>query len=145
MKEIRFWKTADEYGFFSNFSRHPIIEDGVTYKTSEHYFQAQKFLDSVNRQDVIDAETPKIAAEIGRDRSRPLRKDWEQVKDSIMSHAVHLKALQYPEIKRKLLATGDAIIIEDSPIDWYWGCGKDGTGRNQLGKCWMQERKNLGE
>jgi predicted NAD-dependent protein-ADP-ribosyltransferase YbiA (DUF1768 family) len=39
---IRFWKTGDEWGIFSNFAHCPIKTDGVIYKTSEHYFQAAK-------------------------------------------------------------------------------------------------------
>jgi hypothetical protein len=32
---------------------------------------------------------------------------------------------------------------ENAPGDYYWGCGKDGTGRNQLGLTLMQVRDIL--
>jgi ribA/ribD-fused uncharacterized protein len=42
MTTINFYSARDEYGCFSNFSRHPIFLDGKRWPTSEHYFQAQK-------------------------------------------------------------------------------------------------------
>lgn len=50
---------------------------------------------------------------------------------------------QHPELKRKLLATGDAQLIENSPVDSFYGCGEDGTGQNELGKIWMRHRRRL--
>lgn len=45
MKVIHFYSENADYGCFSNFSLHPVVIDGVTYPTTEHYFQAQKFID----------------------------------------------------------------------------------------------------
>jgi ribA/ribD-fused uncharacterized protein len=41
------------------------------------------------------------------------------------------------------LSTGDEEIVEDSPIDSYWGCGADGKGQNNLGKILMEVRSRL--
>lgn len=141
MAIIKFYKTREPYGCFSNFSNHYVIDKGYKYKTTEHYFQAQKFFDAKNRQDVIDAPTPREAATIGRDRNRPLRKDWEEVKDDIMYQALILKVNQNPEVLKILMETEDAEIVEDSPVDWYWGCGADGKGKNILGRTWMKVRE----
>lgn len=141
--KIKFYKPKDPYGCFSNFSRHPITLDGRTWATTEHYFQAQKYIGTPRYDQIANAPTPRIAADLGRDRGLPLRADWEQVKDEVMLKCVREKVLQHLYIKELLLSTGDAEIIEDSPIDWYWGCGKDGTGRNQLGKTFMIIRDEL--
>jgi ribA/ribD-fused uncharacterized protein len=53
------------------------------------------------------------------------------------------KAIQYPEITELLVSTGSATLIEDSPTDYYWGCGADGTGKNRLGQLWMAVRDIL--
>lgn len=37
----------------------------------------------------------------------------------------------------------DREIVEDSPIDSYWGCGADGLGKNMLGKLLMKLREEL--
>lgn len=141
---ILFWKNIGPHGNFCNFSRHPMIIDNIKYPTNEHYFQAMKFpYKEKDFWDVVNAETPHIAAQIGRDRSRPLRSDWEVVKDNIMLSGLRYKINQYPEIKDLLLSTKDEEIVEDSPIDYYWGWGKDHSGKNQLGKCWMKLRDEI--
>ena len=40
-KVINFYSTGDEFGEFSNFAAFPITLDGMSWPTSEHYFQAQ--------------------------------------------------------------------------------------------------------
>jgi predicted NAD-dependent protein-ADP-ribosyltransferase YbiA (DUF1768 family) len=45
MNEIKFYTVPGNYGKFSNFAPYPIVLDGLTWPTSEHYFQAQKIDD----------------------------------------------------------------------------------------------------
>jgi len=88
---IYFYSTRTQtYGCFSNFSRHGFELDELWWVTSEHYFQAQKFVDTDPSwfDKIHSVKTPKDAAKMGRDRSHPLRSDWEQVKDGIMQRAV---------------------------------------------------------
>lgn len=140
---ILFWKIMEnnhplKYGPFSNFSRHSIIEDGIEYRTSEHYFQANKFkYRSKDYMDVVDSGSPKDAAHTGRDRSRPIKANWEDIKAKVMLHTIRLKFDQHPELKDLLLGTGEKYIVEDSPVDWIWGCGSDRTGENYLGRLLM--------
>lgn len=58
-----------------------------------------------------------IAAQMGRDRKRPLRSDWETVKDDIMRQALYAKFIQHPSLKEMLLATGEASIVEHTKND----------------------------
>ena len=150
MKQILFWRIIDPetktrlpYGEFSNFARYPFTVNGIRYQTSEHYYQSTKFLDEENQRAVINAPDAKSAAAIGRDPNRPLRPDWEDVKVDVMREAVWHKFISYPGLILSLINTGDAEIIEDSPIDWYWGWGKDHTGKNMLGKVLMDLRAEL--
>jgi ribA/ribD-fused uncharacterized protein len=141
---IYFYSNREEpYGCFSNFSYHGFELDGAYWPTSEHYFQAQKFPETPHCEQIRQARTPKDAAKMGRDRSRPLRKDWEQVKDDIMRKAVLRKFETHAEIREILLATGDEEIVENAPGDYYWGCGKDGSGKNMLGQILMEVRDIL--
>ncbi|WP_460271873.1 NADAR family protein, partial [Clostridium sp. CTA-19] len=73
---IKFYKVNDEYGCFSNFFRHGFKFVGKYWMTSEHYFQAQKFIGTEYEEQVRMSSTPMEAANMGRDRSKPLRKDW---------------------------------------------------------------------
>ncbi|MEA5472277.1 NADAR family protein [Spirulina sp. 06S082] len=141
---IYFYSTRDKsYGGFSNFSPHGFELDGVWWRTSEHYFQAQKFAGTSHVEVIRGAKTPKDAARMGRDRQRPLRQDWETVKEEIMKKALLQKFSSHPDICETLLSTGEEEIVENSPIDYYWGCGKDGSGKNRLGILLMEVRSIL--
>lgn len=60
-----------------------------------------------------------------------------------MRCAVLKKFETHPEIRAILLVTGEDEIVENAPGDYYWGCGKDGSGRNMLGKILMETRAIL--
>ncbi|MFL5807381.1 MAG: NADAR family protein [Roseiflexaceae bacterium] len=140
---IYFYSTRDAHGCFSNFSAHGIELKGIWWPTSEHYFQAQKFAGTPHEELVQRAKTPKQAAEMGRDRSWPLRADWEQVKDNVMREAVLAKFLTHHDIQQILLDTGDEELIEATTNDYYWGCGTNNTGKNMLGKILMEVREEI--
>ena len=143
---IYFYSNHEEpYGCFSNFSAHGFTLDGAYWPTSEHYFQAQKFAGTPHAEEVRQAKTPKDAANIGRERKRPLRKDWEEIKDDVMRRAVIRKFETHPDIRVILLATGEEEIVENAPGDYYWGCGADGSGKNMLGQILMEVRQILRE
>ncbi len=140
---INFYSVSDEFGCFSNFAAYPIRIGGKVWPTSEHYFQAQKFEEERYREEIRRAKSPMIAARMGRDRKRPLRRDWESVKVAVMRDAVRAKFTQHDDIQEILLSTGDAKIVEHTTNDSYWGDGGDGSGKNMLGQILMQVRDEL--
>lgn len=140
---INFYSVGDEYGEFSNFAAYPISLQGKRWPTSEHYFQAQKFKDAGHREEIRKAKTPMIAARLGRDRKKKLRRDWESIKDNVMREAVLAKFTQHDELRDLLLATGKAKLIEHTTNDSYWGDGGDGSGKNRLGLILMEVRDKL--
>lgn len=139
---IYFYSTREQYGCFSNFSPHGFELDGW-WHTAEHYFQAQKFAGTPYIDQLRQLKTPKEAATMGRNRKLPLRSDWEQVKDDIMRRGVRRKFETHPDICDILLSTGNELIVEKSPIDYYWGCGADGSGKNMLGQILVEVREIL--
>jgi len=143
MTEIFFYDLNSPYGEFSNFSRHPITLDGVTWPTSEHYFQAQKFAGTPHAEEVRALPKPMLAAQMGRRRDLPLRPDWETVKDAVMRRALRAKFTQHPDLHRLLLGTEEAELIEHTANDRYWADGGDGSGRNRLGELLMELRAEL--
>lgn len=58
-----------------------------------------------------------------------------------MRKAVLKKFQTHTDIREILLATGEEEIVEKSPIDYYWGCGADGSGKNRLGVILMEVRE----
>lgn len=145
MMPIYFYSNTDEYAYLSNFSAHGFELDGVYWPTVEHYFQAQKFVetDPPYAEKIRLAKSPKQAKTLGRSREHPIRADWEAVKDEIMWQAVLKKFQTHASLRDKLLATGDEELIENAPTDYYWGAGRSGNGQNKLGQILMAVRSHL--
>ncbi|MDR9405270.1 MAG: NADAR family protein [Halothece sp. Uz-M2-17] len=143
---IYFYKADQPYGCFSNFSPHPVTIDGKQWPTVEHYYQAHKLLgtpDEFLMEVIRQVTAPEEAAAIGRDRARTIRVDWNTAKQSVMWNGVLTKFLTHKKIQNTLLNTGEEWLIENSPRDYYWGCGKDGSGQNHLGRMLMQVRSQI--
>jgi len=173
------YKKGKPYNVFSNFygkkdmASFKLVLDGQEWTSTEHYFQAQKFLpeDATQAQkdyaEVIrNAKTPSMTRILGKQKrvggykwktdlnpfieeankaGVTMRPDWDQVKESVMRKAVTAKFTQNPSLRKVLLSTKDAILIEDSPWDSEWGNGKNGNGKNKLGKILMKVREKLKE
>jgi hypothetical protein len=142
-EEIKFYSVGDDFGEFSNFSPHSITLKKKRWPALEHYFQAQKFQDKKHQEEIRKAKTPMIAARMGRDRKKKLRRDWESAKVNIMCEAIKAKFNQHDELKTLLLSTGSAKLIEHTENDDYWGDGGNDRGKNMLGKILMQVRESL--
>ena len=147
-EDIRFYRASGAYGEFSNFYSSPFEtsrRNGAvdTWQTVEHYFQAHKFTGSLpDFTEVRDAKTPSAAAKEGRKRSRPLRRDWEDVKDRVMEEGLRLK-FRDKDLRAVLLSTKSATIIEHTANDAYWADNGDGTGKNMLGVLLMRLRDEI--
>jgi hypothetical protein len=143
---IEFYSVGDPYGEFSNFSPHPFTLEGKRWPTSEHYFQAQKFV-GTGRDNYVEeirrARTPMMAARLGRSRKVKVRRDWDGIKDQVMRKAVRRKFEAHADLRERLLGTGDEKLVEATTDDYYWGCGTDGTGKNRLGQILMEVRAEL--
>lgn len=143
---IHFYSVREQpYGVFSNFAPYGIEMNGVYWRTTEHYFQAMKFITTEPdyAEQIRAAKTPKAAANMGRSRAHPLRPDWETAKDIVMFAAVLKKFRTHDALRDLLLSTGTAHIVEAAPGDSYWGAGADGTGLNKLGVILMEVRAVL--
>ena len=143
---IYFYKAHGPHGCFSNFSPHRVYLQGHSWPTSEHFYQAQKFKGSPDESlipVIRRAATPEQAAALGRDPSHQVRADWDQVKREVMYQAVRDKFQRHRSIRDVLLETGDERLVEDSPVDYFWGCGATGDGHNHLGRTLMAVRAEL--
>lgn len=140
---IKFYSKTGDYGCFSNFYTCTFTYASVRYKSAEHAFQSKKFAGTKYEKKVREAGSPMIAANLGRNRSFPLRRDWESVKDNIMREIIFAKFSQNSDLKQILLSTGSEKIVENTTDDYYWGCGESGGGKNMLGIILMETREKL--
>ena len=144
--KIYFYKVDAPYGCFSNFSPHSIELSGKSWATVEHYYQAHKFLGTQLEYlmiEIAQASSPELAAQIGRNPVYQPRLDWDLRKCTVMYEAVLQKFTTHLDLQQTLIDTFDREIIEDSPVDYFWGCGVDLTGSNHLGQIIMQVRSTL--
>lgn len=138
MPEIRSFSGAHRW--LSNFWPCPIRLGGALYPSTEAAFQAAKTLDGRERAEIAAATSPGSAKRLGRKVT--LRADWEQIKLDVMRACIEQKFAREP-LRSKLLATGDAELVEDNTWgDRYWGVC-DGRGENHLGRLLMVVRANL--
>ena len=144
--DIYFYRVSEAYGEFSNFYARMIYINDQGWRTTEHYFQAMKFINSPDYMNTIrNSNSGRQAANLGRSRDYPLREDWEEVKDEVMYEAVKTKFSQHSDLKEILLSTGSATLIEHTEKDAYWADGGDGSGKKMLGIILMRVRDELRE
>jgi len=132
---------TEEYKFLSNFYPSKVKVDGIWYPTAEHAYQASKTLYPHLRKRIANLDSPAKAKKEGQ--KLKLRENWEENKISIMFWIVLFKFDENKDLKKKLLSTGNAILIEGNTWnDTFWGVCK-GKGENNLGKILMEVRKIL--
>jgi len=152
--EITFTKVKLPWGWLSNMSPHPIDILGTVWPTAEHLFQALRFdVHSPIREEIRAQKSPMTAKMVAKryvDQMTKVPRSREDL-DS-MRLVLLLKVEEHPDLKTKLLGTGDAVIIENvtarpNESGLFWGAARnpDGTwrGNNALGKEWMTVRWTL--
>lgn len=128
------------YRWLSNFHNSSVLYEGVRYPTVEHAYQCQKTVSAKERKLILKETFPGKAKQAGRIVT--LRPDWDTVKFTVMLDLVRAKFAN-PELAVKLIATGDAQLVEGNTWgDTLWGVCK-GSGENHLGKILMQVRSEL--
>lgn len=134
-----------EYRFLSNFYPAEFLWDDILWPTSEHAYQAAKTLDRAERIKIATDPALRYPVKVKHHGSTiKIRDDWEEVKFYIMYDIVRAKFDQNPDLKQKLIATGNAQLEEGNTWkDRTWGvCPPgSGSGKNWLGKILMAIRK----
>lgn len=101
MDKIEFYSAKGNHGHFSSFwFGAPFKLKNQNWRTREHWFQAQKFAGTKYESEIREIKSPMECAKAGRDRSKPLRKDWESVKYSIMLEGIVAQCEQNPKFKK---------------------------------------------
>ena len=134
-----------EFYPFDNFSSFKVEWNGYLFSSVEEAYQAASFMGSDEElvEKIKKSHSADEAQRIAYANRDKRREDWDDVKVSIMEELLRLKIEQNPYVKKKLLQTGDYMIVEDSPKDDFWGWGPNRNGQNNLGKLWMKLRKEL--
>jgi ribA/ribD-fused uncharacterized protein len=135
----------------------PFVIDGLRYLTAEHYMMAQKanvFADEAVFAQIMVCSHPNEAKKLGRMVKNFDAQIWEKHGFDIVVQGNMAKFSQNPALKAFLLATGERILVEASPLDAIWGIGlgQDSPkarqpylwqGQNLLGFALMKVREQL--
>ena len=142
-----------EHSYLSNFSPSHIVEDGVVYRTAEHFYQACK-CDHANLPDikerVISATTPQEAKRLAD--SIPETPEWRAARDDIMVRVINAKFDQNVNLANRLLKTEERPLNE-ATSNTHFGIGvglhaneireKAYRGTNKLGIILAAKRGNI--
>lgn len=149
-----------KYGFLSNFwpvsitvpmvfkeyslqkGRDHFRVHNLTFPSTEHAYQAAKCLDESYQKKFADENmTAGQAKRLGKKAN--LREDWHDISLGVMELVVEIKFRENASLRKMLLATGDAELIEGNHWgDVFWGTC-NGVGLNHLGKILMKVREEL--
>jgi ribA/ribD-fused uncharacterized protein len=151
-KIISFTKVALPYGWLGNMFASPIEFNGLTWRTAEALFQSMRFNDPALIDFCLQAASPfrlKLALKNYQDQMVIAPKSQQDLEN--MRNVLRLKFSQHPDLSLQLIATGDAILIEDvsarkSGNSKFWGAYVDNghwIGENMLGKLLMELREEL--
>ena len=142
-KAVYFFTTA--FHPLDNFSAHHIQIWDKDFPTVEHAFQWKKF--SVVRPDIarkiLVANSPHTVKEISDANKAAQPATWKDEKVLVMEDILRAKAKQHEDVRKILKKTGNREIIENSPVDSFWGIGPNQEGQNMVGKIWMKIREKL--
>jgi ribA/ribD-fused uncharacterized protein len=149
--EIRFYGKGKRYYEFTNFYPCSIfmVVKGQTFlfPSSEHYFQFMKFAYLPNWFDhyqKIVQLTARQVFDYAHANNNLVNPKWHQgMKINVMRKVLKVKFAPGTQLGNLLKSTSNAHLIEDSPYDDYWGCGKKGNGKNMLGKLLEEVRTTL--
>ena len=141
---IRFYHSDQPWGELSNFSPHAVFIAGRVWPTVEHFYQAQKFVGTPHEEVIRRCPTPMLAKRRATELARQhRRRDWPTAKESVMLEGLRAKFEQHPDLRERLLHSGDRLLMEHTKNDRYWGTDGNGTGKNRLGHLLMQVRTEL--
>ncbi len=136
-------KTNPLTSFLGNFHPCKVVVAGYKFKCSEAAFQAAKFI----HKPYIAKKFLKLnghdAWKKAQEHARDVDPQWRQKNLGAMVIVVTEKFKNNPELKRLLLATGDAYLVEHTARDSFWGDGGNGSGQNMLGRILMNVRAQL--
>lgn len=133
--------------------------DGREFATAEHWMMWSKailFDDTDAADSIINAGHPHRAKALGRQVRGFDQTVWDTERYKIVVEGSLAKFSQHPGLLAFLLATGDRVLVEASPVDPVWGIGlaaddprtqdpAQWLGLNLLGFALMEARAALRE
>ena len=131
--------------------------DGQTYTSAEQFMMAGKarlFGDAETLAQILAAADPSKCKALGRKVRGFVEEQWAAARFDLVTRGNLAKFEQHPRRRAWLLATGEDLLVEASPMDRVWGIGLARTderaqdprqwqGQNLLGFALVRTRAIL--
>lgn len=148
---VRFYE--QDFYVLSNFSAFQVMarigeysyDRFDTVEQAYHWFKFDHLAGRGVQALIKSATSAHDAFKIAQEHKALRLPNWDGEKIGVMRGLLRNKADQHEYVNRKLLATGERTLIEDSWRDDFWGWGPNRDGQNMLGKLWMEVRTELRE
>lgn len=157
---VFFWgpsENKEPRGCFNQWANSTFVHKHFTFANAEQAMMAEKalvFNDLGTLQQILDCTNPRSVKALGRLVQGFDNEIWNALRFERVREVNTAKFSQNETMKRHLLATGDAILVEASPVDGIWGIKMDERhpdvrnptkwrGRNLLGQVLMEVRSYL--
>jgi len=151
---IYFWKPHQNDGYLGNWYHSPFTVDNKNFLNSEHYFMWKKVMlfEPTREAEILATTDPKTMKAVGQSVKNYNDEIWSEKRYEVMKEALFHKFSQNPKLLKSLMWTGEAQLVEASPVDRIWGIGitavealmdKPWRGQNLLGKALMETRERF--
>ncbi|MCR5783821.1 MAG: NADAR family protein [Clostridia bacterium] len=155
MDAVYFHLPDEPDGYLSNWYISPFDLDGKHFTSVEQYIMYRKCLafgDTDSAEAVLKTDDTAQQQKIGRNASGYIDSVWTGMRQMVAVRGLLAKFSQNDNLKQKLLATDNAVLVECAGSDKIWACGvrlnddrkKDAfnwSGQNILGFALMEVRE----
>ena len=152
-----FHNPNEPYGFLSNWYLSDFTVNGIKYTSMEQYIMYNKCLcfdDIITAKDILATDDVSVQKSLGRKAQNYIDNIWAGKRQLIAINGLYAKFSQNDNLKKLLLDTGDAYLVECAVNDKIWACGIDlhdesrlnaekWSGQNILGFALMEVRTSL--
>jgi ribA/ribD-fused uncharacterized protein len=133
------------------------VVDGVTYTSAEQWMMAGKatlFGDRAMREEILATRDPAVVKKLGKKVRNFDEATWKARCLDLVTDGNVAKFSQDAALRAHLVGTGDAVLVEASPLDKIWGIGlaadhpdacdpRRWRGANLLGFALMRARARI--
>ena len=156
-RAVYFHSPDEENGYLSNWYLSPFEVDGIRFSSSEQYIMYRKcklFGDDTSAGAVMATDDVAKQQAIGRKAKGYIESVWSGMRQVVCYEGLLAKFGQNTDLRKRLLNTGDAFLVECAATDKVWACGirvhddlrldmKNWNGKSLLGYTLMEVRRKL--
>ena len=154
---VYFHLPEESYGFLSNWYLSEFEIDGIKFNSNEQYIMYRKaeiLGDTETANAILTAKTPAEHQKLGQAAKGYNDTLWHGLRQVVALRGLYAKFTQNEDLKKKLLKTDDAYLVECAYKDLNWACGwhlddpgrmniSEWRGKNLLGFALMEVREQL--